>query len=87
VPFAILNNEDDDNDDDDDDDNHDDERMWHGMKESYFFRIRSKCAQFGAAANWRSLVKKTSLELQSCPLQNPLGLLPLVKCINLKEGT
>jgi hypothetical protein len=45
------------------------------------------------AANWRSLVK-TSLEQQSCPLsqinrldQNPLGLLPLAKSINLKEGT
>jgi hypothetical protein len=44
-------------------------------------------------ANWRSLVK-TFLELQTCPLfqinildQNPLGLLPLVKSINLKEGT
>jgi hypothetical protein len=44
-------------------------------------------------ANWPSLVK-TSLELQSCPLyqinrleQNPIGLLPLVKSINLKEGT
>jgi hypothetical protein len=45
------------------------------------------------AANWRSLVK-TSLELQLCPLfqinrldQNHLGLVPLVKSINLKERT
>jgi hypothetical protein len=45
------------------------------------------------AANWCCLVK-TSLELQSRPLfqinrldQNPLGRLPLVKSINLKEET
>jgi hypothetical protein len=44
-------------------------------------------------ANGRGLTK-SSLELQLCPLfqinrldQNPLGLLPLVKSINFKEGT
>jgi hypothetical protein len=54
--------------------------------------VRVNAHNLAQAANWRSLVK-TSLELQSCPLfqinidQNPLGLLPLAKSINLKEGT
>jgi hypothetical protein len=55
--------------------------------------IRVNVHNLAQAANMRRLVK-TSLELQSCPLfqinrlrQNPLGLWPLVKSINLKEGT
>jgi hypothetical protein len=55
--------------------------------------IRVNVPNLAQVPNWRSLVK-TSLELQSCPLfqinrrpKNPLGLLPLVKSINLKEGT
>jgi hypothetical protein len=54
--------------------------------------VRVNVPNVAQVPNWRSLVK-TSLELQSCPLfqintldQNPLGLLPLVKCNNLKGG-
>jgi hypothetical protein len=45
------------------------------------------------AANWRSLVKKRLWSCNRVPSfkliedQNPLGLLPLVKSNNLKEGT
>jgi hypothetical protein len=60
---------------------------------SRYLNARVNVHNLAQVANWRSLVK-TSLEMQSSPLfqinrldQNPLGLLPLVKSINLKVGT
>jgi hypothetical protein len=70
----------------------------HNVDDENYGKRSSKCGyrvnvpNLAKFPNWRSLVK-TSLELQLCPLfqinrpKNPLGLLPLIKSFNFKEGT